>query len=209
MEYYPAQNQSTIFGLELCVIAKLFFSLLILGLSSSPVEAAESSPSPASGAVVEINLGSLLGKMNPYQETFSTLYGVLKELSHDPDKVTSYTADLPHEVHVGDELEFTISQVDDEATLVFDGITQTLKMNQPPWRKVVKVRREGENLVLFSIGQGMINPQTWRGNLVVRNLTKNEELIDHHPSGNDYLAPGRRRIYLFKFKARQRIFGVF
>lgn len=192
------------------VLGLFLLSPLLQAASPAPASPSPAPPLPAAPApLVEINLGSLLGQLNPYQQTFSVLYGVLKELTRDPDKVTSYTAELPHEVHVGDELEFTMSQVDDEATLVFDGVTQTLKINQLPWRKVIKVRREGENLILFSIGQGMVNPQAWRGNLVVRNLSKNEELIDHHPSGNDYLVPGRRRLYLFKFKARQRLFGIF
>ena len=182
-------------------------ALLMLGLTL-PTTAAES-PEPMPGPLKEINLGALLGQLNPYQQTFSVVYGALKDLSRDPDKVTSYTAELPHEVHVGDELEFVMSQVDDEGTLIFDGVTQTLKLKELPWKKVIKVRREGDNLILFSISQGMVNPQTWKGNLVVRNLTRHEELIDHHPSGNDFLIPGRKRIYLFRFKARQKLFGVF
>lgn len=183
----------------------LLFSGLLQAASPSPPNTSSAAPSP----MIEVHLGSLLGQLNPYQQTFSLLYSVFKDLTRDPEKVTTYTTELPHEVHVGDELEFTMSQVDDEATLVFDGVTHTLKINQLPWRKVIKVRREGDNLILFSIGQSMVNPQTWRGSLVVRNLSKNEELIDHHPSGNDYLVPGRRRLYLFKFKARQRLFGIF
>ena len=192
--------------------SRLMISLCLLGFAAAPTPAADA---PAAGQgqldkhLAQINVGSLLGDISQYKESFALVYDVLKDVTRDPDKVTSFSAELPHTVHVGDELEFTMANADDEATLVFDGITQTLRIQQPAWRKTIKVRREGENLILFSISQGLLNPQDWRGDLVVRNLTSKEELIEHHPAGNDFLVPGRKRVYLFKFKARRHWHDVF
>lgn len=185
---------------------KRFLSALILSLLSlSPAAWAQSqSEGKNDKNLLEINVGSLLGDIGQYKESFQLLYGAIKELTLDPEKVTSYSAELPNKIHLGDELEFRVANVDDEATLVFDGVTQTLLLNQPEYRKVIKVQREGENLILFSLAQGLINPGSWHGDLMVRNLTTKEELIDHHPAGNDYLIPGRKRIYVFKFKAQKR-----
>lgn len=180
-------------------------ALLLLG----PAALAEEESGSLDKHLLKVNVGSLLGNISEYKDTFKLAYDVLKDLTKDPDKVSSYSAELPHKVHVGDELEFTVANADDEATFVFDGVTQTVLMNQPSWKKVVKVRREGENLILFSINQGLINPNAWHGDLVVRNLTTHEELIDHHPAGNDYLIPGRKRIYLFKFKAEKHWYDLF
>ncbi|HEY9843691.1 MAG TPA: hypothetical protein V6D23_24685 [Candidatus Obscuribacterales bacterium] len=185
----------------------LLSSLCLIALLQGQAPAADSPKTP--GKLVEINVGSLLGDVSQYKESFAMVYSALKDLAKDPDKVSSFTAELPHTVHVGDELEFIVANVDDEATFVFEGVTQTLFIDQPAWHKRIKVRKEGENLILFSISQGMINPNAWHGDLMVKNLTSGEELIDHHPAGNDGLMPGRKRVYLFKFNARRQWYDLF
>lgn len=192
--------------------------LMTLWLLCTPGALAAPSASPAPSDnntgqndrhVIELNLGALLGNVSPHKAAFDLVYTVLKDISRDPDKVTSFNAQLPHTVHVGDELEFVVSEADDSATLVFDGLTQTLQRGHALYRKRITVRKEGENFILFSIAQGVVNPGAWRGDLVVRNLTTGEELIDHHPAGNDFLMPGRKRVYLFSFQARRHWHDVF
>lgn len=120
----------------------------------------------------------------------------LTQALQDPEAVTVYHGQVDN-VTRGAMLDFTLTDVDDEATLSFSGLVTTCTRGQE-YRGSYPVELLGgpQAVGLTVVNSGGFN---WSAHLVVNAPGATFNLIDAFPQGDDNLYLNRRRIYIWTF----------
>lgn len=146
----------------------------------------------------------LAGVMPGISSDFGTIVNSLKSILNtfhiDPTPVAAYHQNIGN-IPVGALLKFELGNVDDSATVTFEGLSMTkdIKENGATKAKTYPVGVKGENaVVLTTVNSG---GHEWCVNLDVSVNGGGPPIISIADGGNDNLWFGRVRIYLFQFNA--------
>jgi hypothetical protein len=120
---------------------------------------------------------------------------VAKALADKPDGVYA-TAVRP--VKLGTPLEFWLGNVDDEATLAFEGLLHVSSINEPPFRTTWQVNVSPRDAIVLRVNN---QNGPWGAHLQVWDAADPKQglLIDAYPRGDDQLWQGRFRVYIWHF----------